>query len=191
MEFHRPAREFKEDVTYKPTRWGRTLSCAVDAYRRLNQLEKDLLFRAMRLLKKDKLGANCPRCFGGNEYSKEETEPDYVNCIDGNFQQRRHKSSSVEVSEIPIRYPNLFLHPNEVNKWDSGVHSSSNDPPDPCTQMHTAANDSRSASTWRACDDTGLLAMVCRHDHALAFVNIVQSGEKSYFAHALIDWVLN
>jgi hypothetical protein len=78
--------------------------------------------------------------------------------------------------------------------------------------MHTAANDSRSASTWRACDDTGLLVMVCRHDHALAFVNIVQSGEKyvliamffllnekgltpfpcrSYFAHALIDWLLN
>ena len=49
---------------------------------------------------------------------------------------------------------------------------------DPCTQMHTAANDQRSGSTWRACDDTGLLAMVCRHDHTLAFVNIVQSGEK-------------
>ena len=49
---------------------------------------------------------------------------------------------------------------------------------DPCTQMHTAANDQRSGSTWKACDDTGLLVMVCRHDDALAFVNIVQSGEK-------------
>ncbi|KAH9809131.1 hypothetical protein DFH28DRAFT_906578 [Melampsora americana] len=190
-DFHRPAREFKQDVTNEPTTWGRRLSCAVDAYRRLNQLEQDLQFRAMNLLKKETLGANCPRCFGANEYSKEENEPDYVVCIDGNFQQRRHKSASVEVSEIPIRYPNLFLHANEVEKWEKVQYGSLNEPPDPCTQMHTAANDTRSASTWRACDDTGLLAMVCRHDHVLAFVNIVQSGEKSFFAHALMDWLIN
>lgn len=44
--------------------------------------------------------------------------------------------------------------------------------------MHTAADDRRGPTTWRGCDDTGLLGMACRHDHALAFVNIVQSGEK-------------
>ncbi|KAH9819534.1 hypothetical protein DFH28DRAFT_1093566 [Melampsora americana] len=192
--FHREALGFVEDINKKPRRWGRQFSCAVDAYRRLFQVKEDLESRAMNLSKKEKLGTNCPRSFADNAYTKKDGEPDYVVCIDGNFQQRRHKSASVEVSEIEIRYPKLFLHPNQVNKWEN-IHShSSNDVPDPCTQMHTAANDSRSASTWRACDDTGLLAMlcrhVCRHNHALAFVNIVQSGERSYFAHSLIDWLL-
>ncbi|KAH9808472.1 hypothetical protein DFH28DRAFT_909578 [Melampsora americana] len=190
-DFHRPARDFKEDVTHQPRRWGRYLSCAVDAYRRLNQLRQDLEFRAMELTQKEKLGTNCPRCFGDNVHPNVNDEPDYIVCIDGNFQQRRHKSASVEVSEIPIRYPNLFIHANEIKKWELVHSGSSNDTPDPCTQMHTAANDSRTASTWRACDDTGLLAMVCRHDHTLSFANIVQSGEKSYFAHTLIDWLLN
>ncbi|EGG04331.1 uncharacterized protein MELLADRAFT_89479 [Melampsora larici-populina 98AG31] len=188
--FHRVALGFVEDITKKLQRWGRQFSCAVDAYRRLIQVKEDLGTRAMELSPKEKLGANCPRCFGENIYAKKNGEPDYVVCVDGNFQQRRHMSASVEVKEIEIRYPTLFLHPTQVNKWENVHPSSADDTPDPCTQMHTAANDSRSAATWRACDDTGLLAMVCRHDHALAFVNIVQSGEKSYFAHSLTDWLL-
>ncbi|EGG02901.1 uncharacterized protein MELLADRAFT_90500 [Melampsora larici-populina 98AG31] len=57
--------------------------------------------------------------------------------------------------------------------------------------MHTAANDTRTASTWRGCDNTGLLGMVCRHDHALAFINIEKSGEKAHFAHTMVDWLLD
>ncbi|KAH9807804.1 hypothetical protein DFH28DRAFT_1088667 [Melampsora americana] len=164
--FHQAALGFVDDIKRKPRRWGRQLSCAVDAYRCLFQVKEDLESRAMELSKKEKLGINCPRCFGNNFYTKKEDEPDYVVCIE-------------------IRYPKLFLRPNQVKKWGNTHAGSSDDVP-----MHTAANDSRSASTWRPCDDTGLLAMVCRHNHASAFVNIVQSGEKSYFAHSLIGWLL-
>ncbi|KAH9820360.1 hypothetical protein DFH28DRAFT_1079765 [Melampsora americana] len=148
--FYQVALGFKEDVTRGPCRWGRQFSCAVDAYRRLIQVKEDLGFHAMELSTKEKLGANCPRCFGENVYAKRDGKPDYVVCVDGNFQQRQHKSASVEAKEIEIQYPSLFLHPMQV----------------------------KNASTWRACDDTGLLAMV------------FQSGEKSYFAHSLTDWLL-
>jgi hypothetical protein len=49
---------------------------------------------------------------------------------------------------------------------------------DRCTQQHTAADDVRTGSTWRECDDTGLFGMACRHDQILNLINIVQSGEK-------------
>jgi len=166
----------------------------------------------MRLSPIEKLSTNCPRCFGHHNESKKANEPDYIVCIDGNFQQRRHKEASVEISQIEVQYPNLFLTPNQVQKWENRNGVSSNNSlvrfpllsmhhilhlatqielllhvctQDPCTQMHTTANDSRSTSTWRACDDTGLLGMVCRHDHALKFINIVQSGEKYVTIYSL------
>lgn len=102
----------------KPRRWGRALSCSVDAYRHVIQLQEDLESRALNLSAIEKLSANCPRCFGPNNEPKIDQEPDYIVCLDGNFQQRRHKDASVEISEIDIHYPNLFIHPSLVKHWE-------------------------------------------------------------------------
>lgn len=111
----------------KRRRWGRSLSCAVDAYRHMIRLKHELKLRAMKLSPLEKLSENCPRCFGPHIESKMPDEPDYVVCLDGNFQQRRHKEASIEISEIEVQYPNLFLHPTEVKKWDNNYGSSVKD----------------------------------------------------------------
>ncbi|KAH9813942.1 hypothetical protein DFH28DRAFT_895812, partial [Melampsora americana] len=56
--------------------------------------------------------------------------------------------------------------------------------------QHTAANDTQGRQTWRACDETGLMGMACRHDNLLKFINIVQCGERGYYPLAMIDWIL-
>ncbi|EFP90323.1 uncharacterized protein PGTG_16349 [Puccinia graminis f. sp. tritici CRL 75-36-700-3] len=58
---------------------------------------------------------------------------------------------------------------------------------DRCTEQHTAANDTRNGSTWKHCDDTGLFGMACRHDQMIRMINIVKSGEKSYFPLTMIN----
>ncbi|KAH9807994.1 hypothetical protein DFH28DRAFT_885967, partial [Melampsora americana] len=61
---------------------------------------------------------------------------------------------------------------------------------DNCSASHTAASDIRGKSTWKGCDETGLIGMACRHDHVLKFANVVQSGERQYFVLALLDQLL-
>ena len=116
-------------INYQPHRWGRSLSSAVDAYRHMIRLKQDLETRAMKLSPIEKLSANCPRCFGPHNEPKKADEPDYIGCIDGNFQQRRHMEASVEISQIEVQYPNLFLHPNQVKKWENRNGLSSNNAP--------------------------------------------------------------
>ncbi|KAH9823894.1 hypothetical protein DFH28DRAFT_1161825, partial [Melampsora americana] len=176
----------------EPRNWRRPFTAAVDAYRHMLRLESELAIRAMKLNSIDKLAANCPRCFGEHYPNHRKEEPDFIVCMDGNFQQRRHLLASCEPAGLPHTNPALFIHPSQVEAWNPRgqwiTEGDGND--DVCTSMHTAADDTRGATTWQGCDDTGLLAMVCRHDHLLAFVNIVQSGEKAYFSHAMIDWLL-
>ena len=50
--------------------------------------------------------------------------------------------------------------------------------PDPCTDAHKAANDTRNETTWKACDDTGLMGSCCRHDAAILLANIHGTGEN-------------
>ncbi|KAH9822662.1 hypothetical protein DFH28DRAFT_833891, partial [Melampsora americana] len=57
--------------------------------------------------------------------------------------------------------------------------------------QHTAAADTRTGQSWRACEETGLMVMACRHDQCLLYINIVRSGEKSYFAHAFLGSLLD
>ena len=108
----------------------------MDAYRHILRLKEDLEVRALNLSSIEKLAANCPRCFGPSDACKKEEEPDYIVCIDGNFQQRRHKDASVEHSEIEIKYPKPFLHPNQVKEWESiDLRALSDDSPVRSTQF--------------------------------------------------------
>lgn len=120
---------------HQTRRWDRSLSCAVDAYRRIIRFQQDLQVRAMKLTSIEKLRANCPRCFGPTDACKIEEEPDYIACIDVNFQQRRHKVASVEHHEIEIKYPTIFLHPNQVNNWEANASGGQSDDA-PVSQTH-------------------------------------------------------
>ncbi|POW17889.1 hypothetical protein PSTT_00228 [Puccinia striiformis] len=61
---------------------------------------------------------------------------------------------------------------------------------DRCTDAHKAANDKQNESTWKGCDDTGLMGCCCRHDTVVHLANIFKSGEQRQFPMALIKRVL-
>ncbi|KAH9807911.1 hypothetical protein DFH28DRAFT_912325 [Melampsora americana] len=178
--------------TNQPRQWRRPMACAVHAYRLILKARDDLEARALHLSSLQKLATLCPQCFGPGELSKCADEPDYIICLDGNFQHKRHSAASREFEEIELQYPPLFLNEDQVQAWDPGTGGRGNVeiPLDPCTAQHTAAADRRCATTFQGFDDNGLMGMACRHDQFLAFINIVQSGEKSHFAHALIASLL-
>ncbi|KAH9811863.1 hypothetical protein DFH28DRAFT_1084730 [Melampsora americana] len=156
--------------TTEPRLWRKPLSAAVYCYRQILKMIEELEARALNLTPLERLASNCPRCFGPAGAHGIQKGPQYVVCVDGNFQQRCHESASKEIDEIKISHPSSFMRAEE----------------DPCTSQHTAAADCRDASSWRGCEETGLIGMACRHDHMLKLVNFIRSGEKAYFVHALI-----
>ncbi|KAH9818794.1 hypothetical protein DFH28DRAFT_887751 [Melampsora americana] len=145
--------------TYEPRLWRKPLIGAVYCYRQLLKGIEVLEVRGLQLTPLEQLAANCPRCFGPPGASSIQKGPQYVVCVDGNFQQRRQESAT---EWEPRGQANRHI---EV-------------PLDPCTQQHTAAADKRTASSWKGCEETGLVGMACRHDHMLKMVNVIRSGER-------------
>ncbi|KAH9808450.1 hypothetical protein DFH28DRAFT_935886 [Melampsora americana] len=177
--------------TNQPRSWRRPMSCAIHAYRQILKARGELQDLSLQLSKLQKMATICPRCFGPGETSKRPNEPDYIVCLDGNFQHKRHAAASCEYKEIPLKYPSLFLTDEQVQAWAPGARQNVEIPLDPCTAQHTAAADRRCATTFKGFDDNGLMGMACRHDQFLAFINIVQSGKKSHFAHSMIATLLD
>ncbi|EHS64150.1 uncharacterized protein PGTG_21900 [Puccinia graminis f. sp. tritici CRL 75-36-700-3] len=66
----------------------------------------------------DKLSAICPKCFGPPVPGKKENEPDFIVCMDGNFQHRRHLAASSGIPEQNKTFT-LFIDPDEVLQMES------------------------------------------------------------------------
>jgi len=58
---------------------------------------------------------------------------------------------------------------------------------DLCGESYQAADEKRSKSSKKLFDDTGIMALVCRHDRVLFWVNMTEAGEKQYYMLALLD----
>ena len=63
----------------------------------------------------EKLAEKCPKCFGPEVPGKREDEPNYIFCMDGNFQHRRHVEASVEIPGS-LKNPSLFVPPEEIDR---------------------------------------------------------------------------
>ncbi|KAH9810997.1 hypothetical protein DFH28DRAFT_1085190 [Melampsora americana] len=50
--------------------------------------------KSLKLTSLQQLAANCPCCFGPWVEGKREAKPDFIVCMDGNFQHCRHKAAS-------------------------------------------------------------------------------------------------
>ncbi len=57
---------------------------------------------------------------------------------------------------------------------------------DECQQAYTAADGNKVKTNGEVFDDTGLMALVCRHDIPILFANIDTPGEQQKYAVALI-----
>ena len=57
---------------------------------------------------------------------------------------------------------------------------------DGCNDSFTAADEKRQKASTQFFSDTGLMAMLCRHDCVLWMTNMTSAGEKQHYALALI-----
>jgi hypothetical protein len=129
-------------------------------------------------------------------------------CIDANFAHTCLESSS---HDPPMTHPqSFFLKDEDVSEMQEIVeksresksnnesrskgNGSRNEPnmmqvPDhvleQCEKSYSAAQETGRTSKvlYR---DTGLMAMLCRHDRVLWLVNMTTAGEKQYYAFALL-----
>ncbi|OAV86597.1 hypothetical protein PTTG_29818 [Puccinia triticina 1-1 BBBD Race 1] len=173
-------------------------SAAVDLFRSLERRTDDLMDEALNLTEQDKLAnQSCPACFG----PKPSNDADYpastrnrlVVCLDGNFQHRHHAKASRDSETLCM--PNIFLPEGSVEKMTEEIRHMElvNKPPaqaDRCADAHKAADDKRNESTWKGCDDTGLMGCCCRHDAAISLANIYKSGELRALPLALLKKLL-
>jgi hypothetical protein len=58
---------------------------------------------------------------------------------------------------------------------------------DLCGESYKAADEKRAKSSRKLFDDTGIMALVCRHDRVLYWVNMTEAGERQYYMLTLLD----
>lgn len=89
------------------------------------RLEEEMVTKALGLSPIDQLATNCPPCFGPVVPGKRAQEPDYIICLDGNFQHRRHMAASASWRGESGVLPAMFISPDLVKSWASrlGLHN--------------------------------------------------------------------
>lgn len=123
-------------------------------------------------------------------------------CIDANFAQKRRKTAERDPS---IAFSgSLFLSQEEVDAMEAEVAKKRKKPSrtpasktkrsdvadevlDECEKSFIAAQESITKASKNYYADTGLMAIVCRHDRVLWVVNMTSAGEKQYYALALLN----
>jgi hypothetical protein len=122
--------------------------------------------------------------------------------IDANFSQKRRKSPS----DPPLRHPDTrFLSELEVDEMErfvtqvrqgskKGKRKASNlSLPvsdavlDDCEKAFIAAQETVTKASTGFYSDTGLMAILCRHDRVLWLANMTSPGEKQHYALALLN----
>ncbi|KAA1096264.1 hypothetical protein PGT21_010698 [Puccinia graminis f. sp. tritici] len=172
---------------------------AVDLYRELNDRTKNMISRIMRLDDQTIMACrSCPACFGpAPENLRDYThlkENKLIVCLDGNFQHRHHSKVSRDYEQIFT--PSLFISQSKVDAMtakirDLELRKKPQDKKDRCTEAHKAADNKRNESSWKGCDDTGLMGCCCRHDAAIYVAKINKSGEQRCFPMALVNKIIN
>ncbi|PLW18948.1 hypothetical protein PCASD_22741 [Puccinia coronata f. sp. avenae] len=158
-------------------------TAAADLYRRLEEESDAVVFQILKFSKQQVLAfVTCPACFGPQSLNTSlyppTTRDRLVVCLNGNFQHRHHTKASR--NHKALWTPAIFLEQSEVD------HAT-----DQCTESHKAADDKRNESTWKGCDDTGLMGCCCRHNAAIYLANIHKSGEQRCFPLAIIKKLLS
>ncbi|KAH0832248.1 hypothetical protein J3R83DRAFT_13222, partial [Lanmaoa asiatica] len=139
----------------------------------------------------------CPACFGGTVFSKSLSEGGDIHVsTDGNFHHRHRRSAG----DCPPFYnPAYFLSKTQVDAMGQHIEKQRKKPTkrrnvtmvpdealDSCESSYEAADGKKQKTSMESFDDTGLMALICRHDIPLFFANIDTPGEQQKYALALI-----
>ena len=125
-------------------------------------------------------------------------------CLDACFTQKRrhsprdaehHHPASVFLSEDKVQHAQDMVsklrksHPAADNLVQ-GMQVSAAILQD-CHDSFKAADEQRVKASTQFFFDTGLMALLCRHDIVLWMVNMTSAGEKQYYALALLQELLS
>lgn len=137
-------------------------------------------------------------------------------CIDGNFTQKRCKNGDDDLIDPPLQHPDSVFLSNDiiremaarVDREDQPGRARAADRPanthcdndhvedgmqvpvsvlDTCGESFIAADEKRVKASTQFFADTGLMALLCRHDRVLWLANMTTAGEKKYYALALLE----
>ncbi|KAG6849562.1 hypothetical protein H0H93_007407 [Arthromyces matolae] len=155
------------------------------------------------------LRSRCPACFGSDECHDDDFQVDAIVCVDACFtQKRRHNARGGGKGPVDAHPNSVFLSESQVkemedlvegvrgtrrpareDKPDDGYEGSMKVPTsvlDDCHASFTAADSKRIKASTQFFADTGLMALLCRHDQVLWLVNMTSPGERQHYVFALL-----
>ncbi|KAF8834748.1 hypothetical protein BDN67DRAFT_992598 [Paxillus ammoniavirescens] len=115
------------------------------------------------------LHTHCPLCF-----------VDCIVCVDAWFTQKHSKNPRGAEGDDP---------PNPITSIEDVVEEGMCVPVsvlDGCGQSFIAADERQEKVSTQSFADTGLMALLCRHDRVLWLVNLTSAREKQHYALALL-----
>ena len=138
------------------------------------------------------------------------SSPDVVVCMDACFTQKQYKGK-YSAKDAPRQHPDtIFIPQAEVDAmravYEARCGSSATTAPPPSTEHDSveaglkvpnsilddchksffAADERREKADPPMFADTGLMAMLCRHDRVIWLTNMNTAGERRYYALALL-----
>ncbi|KAF8452432.1 hypothetical protein L210DRAFT_3383491, partial [Boletus edulis BED1] len=139
----------------------------------------------------------CPACFGGTAFGRPLADgADIHVATDGNFHHRHRRSAG----DSPAFYqPRYFLPKSQVDAVGKRLEQARKRPSgsrkarvpdeavDNCESTYEAADGHKQKTSMESFDDTGVMALICRHDIPLFFTNIDTPGEQQKYSIALIE----
>ncbi|KAI0259143.1 hypothetical protein BC834DRAFT_926329 [Gloeopeniophorella convolvens] len=143
------------------------------------------------------LQRRCPACFGRAVFGSSLKEGGDIHvAVDANF-HHRHRAGVAD-SDFVYR-PEYFISKKEVDAIGDRITSlrprnsprtapkAPKEAVDECAQAFDAADGNKVKTNSQAFDDTGLCALVCRHDIPIFLANVDTPGEQQKYALALIE----
>ena len=115
--------------------------------------------------------------------------------MDSNFHHRHCRSAG---TSPPFYDPAYFLPKHQVDAIGTHIEKQHKAPPkarkgpvpdeaiDSCESSYEAADGKKQKASMDSFDDTGLMALICRHNIPLFFANIDSPGEQQKYAVALL-----
>ncbi|OSD02619.1 hypothetical protein PYCCODRAFT_1410600 [Trametes coccinea BRFM310] len=144
------------------------------------------------------LQKRCPACFGGNRFGRsfEDDGGDIHVAMDATFSQRHNAAAGDRPWHYVAEY---FISKEQVDAVGERIAAARKKAPktfstrvpeaalDECQKSFEAADEKKEKTSSNKFDDTGLMALVCRHDIVLFLANVDTPGEQQKYAIALLE----
>jgi len=139
----------------------------------------------------------CPACFGGTLFGRSLDQGGDIHvATDGNFHHRHRHSAGdsllfyepsyllpkAQIDAVGRRIDRARRHPSKGSQSEVPDEAI-----DQCEASYEAADGQKQKASTDAFDDTGLMALICRHDIPLFLANIDTPGEQQKYSIALIE----